>query len=215
MTHLNRRNLIVGAVAGAAALPSLAVTKIAASPAADPIFAAIDKHRNLIKECDRLWDAVEGAENKAKKKYGHRPWSLIAWRNYSAIGGSEIDDRREEFLQQPGADPKKIEKEYRAAKAQNRAAIRAGEEWDKRTGVAPIREQYERARGAETAAGMRMAKTTPKTSAGSGALIAYTRTDLEIGMGPEWHLVALATAADALEMRSGRCNPCRSSVRSY
>src|SRR5271163_357825 len=92
---------------------------------ADPIFAAIEQHQKLFKAYDDLCDALEEAEMKAKKKHGDRPWSLIAWRNYSAIGGSEIDDRREEFLDLPGIDPKKIEKEYRDAKARQRAAVRA------------------------------------------------------------------------------------------
>jgi hypothetical protein len=137
----------------------------------DPIFAAIQKHRKLIKEGNRLQDAVEEAENKAKKKHGHRPSSLIAWRNYSAIGGREIDDRRKEFLRLPGIDPKKIEKEYRDAKARERAAERAGRAWDKRAGIASLRQQYERTIRAERAAGMSMAKTKPRTPAGVAALV--------------------------------------------
>jgi hypothetical protein len=77
----------------------------------DPIFVAIQKHQKLLKEWIRLYEVLGKAENKAKKKHGRRPSSLIAWRNYSAIGGHEIDDRREEFLRLPGIDPKRIEKE--------------------------------------------------------------------------------------------------------
>jgi hypothetical protein len=47
-------------------------------------------------------------------------------RNYSAIGGQEIDDRRKEFLNQPGADRKQVEKEFRDAKAREAAAEQAG-----------------------------------------------------------------------------------------
>jgi hypothetical protein len=165
----------------------------------DPIFAAIQKHRNLLKEWVRLYEGLEAAENKAKKKHGHRPCSLIAWRTYSHIGGHEIEDRREEFLRLPGIDPKKIEKEYRDAKARERAAERAQRDWDKRAGIASLRQQYERALSAEIAAGINMAKIKPRTPAGAGALVAYIRADMENdGNGPEWHLSALSTAAAAL-----------------
>jgi hypothetical protein len=91
-----------------------------ARPVADPIFAAIDKHQKLVRAVNALSDALERAELKAKKKYGRRPWSLVAWRNYSAIGGSEIEARREEFLKLPGIDPKKIEKESRSIRSSGR-----------------------------------------------------------------------------------------------
>jgi hypothetical protein len=195
MSMLNRRN----ALTAVATLPALAApAAVAAMDSPDPIFAAIQKHRELMEESNRLYDAVSVAEGKAQKKHGYRPWSLIAWRKYSHIGGSEIDAAREEFLGQPGANRREIEREYRDAKARYAAAVRAGVEWDKRTGLAPLRQQYEHTRRAETTAAMRMAKTNPRTPAGAGALVAYARADIEIGDGPEWHLPALATAADAL-----------------
>ena len=141
---------------------------------------------------------------------------MIAWRSYSAISASEIDERRDEFLRQPGADRKQVEREYRDAKDRARAAARAGLEWDKRTGVAPLRQRYERTRRAETAAGRRMAETKPTTPAGAAALVNYVGHDLEItpagaaalvdyvghdieiGESPEWHKIALATTAAAL-----------------
>jgi hypothetical protein len=168
----------------------------------DPIYAAIEQHRKFVAESDRLYDELQKAENAAEKKHGRRPSALIAWRSYSAIGASEIDDRREEFLRQPGADRKQVEREYRDAKDRARAAARAGLEWDKRTGVAPLRQLYERTRRAETAVGRRMAKTKPTTPAGAAALVDYVRHDIEIGEGPEWHKIALATTAAALSRMS-------------
>jgi hypothetical protein len=103
------------------------------------------------------------------------------------------------FLFQPGADAQCIEREYRDARARKAAAERAGRKWDKQTGVAPLRQEFERTCAAEAAAGMRMAKTKPRSPAGAGALVAYARADIEIGTGPEWQLPALATAAAALE----------------
>ncbi len=98
----------------------------------------------------------------------------------------------------PGIDPKKIEKEYRDAKARLRAAERAGRAWDKRAGIASLRRQYERTYRAEIAASVRMAKTKPSTPAGAGLLVAYTlEDDMEIGSA-QWQWTALATAASAL-----------------
>jgi hypothetical protein len=78
--------------------PPTNTSKTTRASQVDPIFAAIDNHRKLFKAWNALYDAIERAESKANKKHGRRPWSLVAWRNYSAIGGSEIEDRREEFL---------------------------------------------------------------------------------------------------------------------
>jgi hypothetical protein len=103
----------------------------------DPIFAAIDKHRNLLKECDRLFAVIDRNQKTLKKQ----------------------NDRR----------------------------------------LSSLRRQYERTLRAERTAGMRMAKIKPKTLAGAAALVAYTRADIKLGIGPKWHLVALATVATALD----------------
>jgi hypothetical protein len=105
-------------------------------------------------------------------------------RSYSAIGGSEIDRAREKFLSQPGADREQIEKEYLDAKARLAAAERACVDWNYRAGVAPLREQYERANDAWREAVMRMARTKPVTPAGAAALIDYARRDIDIGGPP-------------------------------
>jgi hypothetical protein len=163
----------------------------------DPIFALIDAHKARAKEWSRLYSKLDEAQCQAQETHGPRPWDLIAWRNYQAIGGRELDDRREEFLRQPGADRKQVEKEYRDAKAREAAAERAGVEWDHRVGISPLREQYERANAAERRAAMRMARTKPTTPAGAAAMIAYTRRDIMEGK-VDWQMVALKTAAAAL-----------------
>jgi hypothetical protein len=54
-----------------------------------------------------------------------------------------------------------------------------------------------------------MAKMKPKTLAGAVALVAYTRTDMKLGMGPKWHMVALTTVAAALsDMEQKRLSVC-------
>jgi hypothetical protein len=168
-----------------------------ARPAADPIFAAIEKHRKLLKAWNALYDALDRAETKAEKKHGQRPGSLVAWRNYSAIGGSAIEDRREEFLNLPGIDPKKIEKEYRAAKARERAGRRAERAWDKRAGIAAQRLELDRAMSAERRAAIRMAQIRPHTPVGAAALLTYTKADMEGGK-IDWHEIALNTAINTL-----------------
>jgi hypothetical protein len=60
--------------------------------------------------------------------------ALIGWRNYSHIGGSEIERARREFIE-GGMEPAVIEQEYRDAKRRYRAAIKAGKDWDKRCGL--------------------------------------------------------------------------------
>jgi len=104
----------------------------------------------------------------------------------------------EELLSQPGADRKEVRKEYLDAKGRMAAAERAGVEWDHRAGIAPLREQYERANAAERRAAMQMARTKPTTLAGAAALVAYTRRDLMNAPDPAWPMVALKTVAVAL-----------------
>jgi hypothetical protein len=172
-------------------------SKIKRASQPDPIFAAIDNHRKLFKAAIALYEALARVEIKAEKKYGRRPWSLVAWRNYSAIGGSEIDDRREEFLKLPGIDPKKIEKEYLAAKARERAGKRAERAWDKRAGLAAQRLEVDRAISAEQHAAIRMAQIRPHTPVGAAALLTYAKADIE-GDGIDWHEIALNTAINTL-----------------
>jgi hypothetical protein len=165
--------------------------------AVDPIFGAIEEYRKLFKACEKLYGALDRAEAKAEKKYGDRPFSLVAWRNYSAIGGSSIDHRREEFLQLPGIDPKKIEKEYLEVKARERAGERAKRIWDKRAGLVALRRENDRAWSALRQAGLRMARTKPRSAAGAAALLAYTKADMSSGE-TSWHDVALETLIGAL-----------------
>jgi hypothetical protein len=189
-------------LAGAAALPAVAIMPAAAfsSPAADPIFAAIDGHRKSATASFEIYSALDNAEAELKAKHGHRPYELITWRDYY-IGGSEIDQRREALLREAGADRKQIERKYLDAKARERAQIRAGVEWDNVTGTAPLREQFDRANDAENTATTTMATTRPRTPAGAAALITYVLENMENG-DSEWHRIALATTAAALQSMS-------------
>jgi hypothetical protein len=101
-------------------------------------------------------------------------------------------------LSQPAADRKQVEKGYLDAKARLTAAERAGVEWDHRAGIAPLREQSECAKAAESRAAMRMAWTKPTTLAGAAALLAYTRRELIDIADSGWPVLALKTVVAAL-----------------
>jgi len=167
------------------------------APAAepDPIFALIAEHKALEKEWLRLVNELENAELEAAKTHGRRPADYIEWYPYFAADEDEIDFYRQRFLDEPGANAKRIEAEYNDAKTRLAAAWRAGPEWDQRAGIAPLRKRHERASDAEQKAVMRVARTKPTTLAGEVALINYARRDIS---GAAWQIVALKTAVDAL-----------------
>jgi hypothetical protein len=146
-----------------------------------------------------LCDKLVAAEEEAAKTFRRRPWPLIDWRNYSAIGEHEIDRAREEFLMQPGADPEQIEKEYQDARRREAAAEYECIAWEQLTGVAPLREQFERAQSAEDRAASRMAHTKPTTTAGIGALITYIWNEAKDDLNSwDWSTIALKTAVVSL-----------------
>ena len=76
---------------------------------------------------------MDNAITGARDKHGQHPWELIGWRNYSHIGGSEIDRVRDEFLRDAttATERRTIKLEYRHAKARYTAAVRACSEWDR------------------------------------------------------------------------------------
>ncbi len=169
----------------------------------DPVFALIAFHKALMKEWHRLNEELDNDELNAMKLHGNRSWPLIAWRNYSAIGGDELDRARDEFLREPGADHEQVEKEYQDAKAREAAAERAGIEWDLRAGIAPLREQFERTSREELRAAGRLVRTKPDSVAGAAALLAYlTRRKRVYGGFEGWEIHVLRFVAAALARMS-------------
>jgi hypothetical protein len=159
----------------------------------DPIFVALTEHRRRYREWSGLCAELSNAESEVKE---YRPSTLIAWRNYSAIGGGEIEMMRDRLLAEPRANRKKIEQEYQKAKADERAADRAEREWYKRNGLAGLQAETDRASKAEQKASLALTRIRPTTTAGAGALVAYIRKQVE---GEEhWQIAALANAARAL-----------------
>lgn len=176
-------------------LPTQTVSRAFAKP--DPILDMIRQHVAQRKAAWGLYDDLEVAENKAAKVHGRRPISLVAWRNYSHISGSELEDRREEFLAQDGADPKLVEREYRDAKAREAAIDRAALDWDKKTGLAKLRREQQRAQSAEVKYSTKLAKTRPTTAAGVAALLQHVMDD-ELCDEVKWHVLAIKTAIATL-----------------
>ena len=169
----------------------------------DPIFAAIDLYRKADRTHRRACDASDVARLAAQKVHGERPWRLIAWREYTAIGGSEIEKARDEFLRDEVASADTIQREYREAKQRARAAKRAGHEWDKRAGVAALQAETDRAWAAYWRAVAQLAKTRPTTPAGASKMVALLAQQIDWG-DAEWHVPALKTVAKALADMNGR-----------
>lgn len=112
-----------------------------AASADDPAIQAVKRRRKLRAKSNRLYDEIDEKEAAAVKKFGPRPFSLIAWREYSAIGAGEIKDRYKLFLRQDRATPETLYAEYLDAQKRYRAAIKAGEDWDKNCGLAEERKR--------------------------------------------------------------------------
>lgn len=183
-------------VAGLAMVPLAGVPAMGATDG--PILSAISEVKRLDELYIKLYDALENAEWEAAKTHGRRPWSLIAWRSYSAIGGCEIERARDEFLKRPDADPAKIEVEYQDAKRRERAAERAEREWDERSGLTEQRRELESIKDRCCSIHDYLAATTPSTPADAAALLDFVLEEMEIGPA-DWHSDAITMVASALK----------------
>jgi hypothetical protein len=194
--QITRRSL----VAGAAALPALAIPAVAATR--DPAVDAV-QHLKLTAEATyRLVRELDEAEGDAWEQHGHRPLRLVQWRNYD-ISGSEIDQRRTALLAD-GGDTRQIEAEYQDAKAREKELIKAGEEWDARVGITSLRERTEAAWSAKSAAEDLLAQTQPTTAAGAAALLDVIIEELEtFGTDQDWTVPTLVNISAALRRMGG------------
>ena len=193
-TNTTRRAVM----AGIAAAPVAGLPAIAGVVADNEVLFAISEIKRFEELSCGFREALEDAEHEAAKAQGRRPWSLIKWRNYSAIGGYEIDRARDEFLQHPDADPAKIEVEYQDAKRRELEAERAEREWDERAGLSALRREDESMTDRILAAYRHLATTAPSTPAAAAALLDYVADDMESG-NCDWHSEAIATVASALK----------------
>ncbi|MFO1126480.1 MAG: hypothetical protein U1E25_15140 [Methylocystis sp.] len=185
-------------LAGLAAAPVAGLPAIAGVDAQDdPIFAAISEIKRLREHSSQLGGQLEDAEFEAGEAHGRCPWSLIAWRNYSAIGGCEIERARDEFLELPDADLAMVEKEYQDAKKRELEAERAEMEWYERAGIATLRMEYENSCDMISAAYDNLATMAPSTPAGAAALLDFIADEMQ-DWTADWHNAAIATVANAL-----------------
>src|SRR5690349_9337004 len=122
VTEVSRRAV----VASVATLPVATIS----TAAPDPVFAAIEHHRQLLSKHEAieraLADAVDSVWLSADgpPQGPHRPIALVSWRGHPGIAGTEIDQFRERLLSQPGANAREIEREYRKAKRTERELVR-------------------------------------------------------------------------------------------
>jgi hypothetical protein len=185
-----------------------------ARPIVDPIFAAIENHQRLDKEVHDLWEAQDEAEGEARTKHGWSPSRLIDWpgRNEQGLDDSGIE-RVKDSLRLSGVEPVTIETEYWEARTRWLGGVAAGKEWDECAGLATLRRDVDRASSAEQRAAMQMARTKPRTPAGAGALLGYTKTLMfEVGE-MDWHETALETVIRSLAGRSPQAGKIISAAR--
>jgi hypothetical protein len=164
-----------------------------------PLDDALDRHRKANKLLGRLHDKLADAKTAAAKKQGHRPIELIAWRNYSHIGGGELERVRRTFLAQ-GEDASIIEQEYHDAKRRYRAVVRAGRDWDKRAGLTSKSKAVDEARVEMRAANKALGSVKLRSVADASALLDLVYANLkQFGGVPEpWELAALRNATTYL-----------------
>ncbi|OKO67359.1 hypothetical protein AC630_40405, partial [Bradyrhizobium sp. AS23.2] len=142
---------------------------------------------------------LDDAHEAAFTAHGHRPAALIPWRNYSAIGGSEIEAMRERLLA-AGDDAQIVAKEYKAARKRYRATVRAGKEWDKRAGLEALAKREEDARNELAASQDALRALAPATSEEALSLLDIVREGTEeFGNIEAWEVPVLAKASRFLQ----------------
>jgi hypothetical protein len=186
-----------------AGMPVIAHTSVTPSAPTSAAIALIERSRKGDRRWDVLYDKIDRAEDTARDKFGWRPFELIEWRNYSAIGGSEIENARDRFLRD-GIDEKVVQTEYRAAKKREREAVRAGEDWDRKVGLTDLRNEYDDNKR-ETRAAWKALGKVPLTSIGDAvAIIGLLRERMrrfdELSEG--WEVAAFMNASRFL-VRAG------------
>jgi hypothetical protein len=168
-------------------------------PLRTPLNDALDRHRKADKLFDRLWDQLDVAKAAAAEKHGHRPIELIAWRNYSHIGGGEIERARNGFLRD-GEDASIIDQEYLDAKKRYRAIVRVGKNWDKRAGLNLKSKAVDEARAELRAANKALGSVKLRSVADASALLDLVYGNLKMfhATAEDWEMAALRNATQYL-----------------
>jgi hypothetical protein len=91
-TLIRSRRAVLAGLASAAALPIAAALPTNAEQSADPIFAAIEKHRSAVKACDTAYAYVDEVVALAEQKFG---------------SGDDVHRARREFIENTIGDEDK------------------------------------------------------------------------------------------------------------
>jgi hypothetical protein len=166
----------------------------------------------LSRKGDRRWDVlynkIERAENAARGKFGNRPYALIEWRNYSAIGCSEIERARDEFIRD-GVDEKVVQAEYRSAKKRYHEAVRAGDDWDRKAGLTDLRKEYDDNRRETLGAWKALGKVPVTSTRDAVAIIGFLRERMRKfkELSDDWEVAAFMNASRFLARAAERSIP--------
>jgi hypothetical protein len=138
----------------------------------DTTFDRIRQHKVLREQLLSLWEAEDLAVAAAEQTHGDRPFSLISWRNYSAIGGSEIERVRDEFIML-GIPPDLVEREYLDAKRRYQKQKAKRREWAKKAGVHEINQKWKAVLEEQNNVMQSLIDQPPVTPKAASALIFY------------------------------------------
>jgi hypothetical protein len=186
-------NMLVRSAAAIAVVPAIAQERPALAEAtnADPIFAAIEAHRNAHAETIKACDGLAGAERQLQAEGCLSPSVVSRGNEYSGFPPPRSISHAEIDLYSP-ADlfPDDNKREH----AELEAAIRRHDEL-----LAPHEEPMDAALDLENDALWELVSTVPTTMKGVLALLAYEDQLWEMSPGPE-HLHAICySIEEALE----------------
>ncbi|MBN9333274.1 hypothetical protein [Devosia sp.] len=131
------------------------------------------------KALDKTFDLLDEAEEQAKDRLGSRPFGLVGWRHYSAIGGAELERAKTTILRR-GIDPAIVEAEFHHAKRRYQQALKAGKEWDEAAGIAEIRRTFVGAQRHYRKVRDDWARTPPTTLEGLATMASMVARDMTL-----------------------------------
>lgn len=178
------------------------ISTVAAFPIATPsltapqskVIQAVERYRLAESIFNEVYDELQEAQFAASHAHGHRPSALIAWRNYSAIGGGEIEMMRDRLLEE-GENAQIVGREYKAAKKRYREIIQAGKDWDRKAGLQKLTRREEGARRELSDSRKALGTLTPTSLEDAAALVDLVQKDVEkFEEIQDWEAAALAKA---------------------
>lgn len=207
--RVSRRTVMLNA---AIAIPTLAASQ--ASPLApaiewvqaDPALAVIDQLTAAHKSASDIYCALDEAESEAKDRFGPKPACGISWRDYSWIGGDELDAARDDFLSS-GLDPVTVAAEYIDAKERERAAQQTQQDWYQKSGLADLETSNQQAWAEANRLEDELEATMPTTMAGAVALLAFVAKELSGIASDTLHVNVLKNAIEFLRPRAENAVP--------